>query len=208
MRNMKTKTIAIYLLTFFLLLGCCSIKKYTMLIGANLQEVAINMAIQDFSTKCNLFKKDSVFSVNFEDSVFYKAVLIQVDKEKYKDGRTHQWKRGDLLDGIASVEIGGNGDYQFYYSEKTKSRLPTRYVIKDGKLFYWWDKNYAVTEEIIAVLWRYNMLQTYSIIPVFSIDESQKGAHYYFCKNDLSKYKRVVTNIGLGYYKPPKLKCN
>ena len=208
MNKKKIKTIAIPLLAFFLLLGCCSIKKYTMLIGTNLQEEAINLAIEDFSTKCNLFKKDSVFSVTFEDSVFYKATLIQVDKEKYEDGRTHQWKRGNLLDGVASVEIGGNGDYQFYYSEETKSKLPTRYVIKDGKLFYWWDKKCAVTEEIIEVLWRYNMLQTYSIIPNFSIDESQKGAHYYFCKNDLSKYKRVVTNIGFGYYKPPKLKCN
>lgn len=208
MRNMKIKTITISLSTFFLLLGCCSMMKSTTLIRVNLQEEAIIIAIQDFSTKCNLFKKDSVFSVNFEDSVFYKATLIQVDKEKYKDGRTHQWKRGDLLDGIASVEIGGNGDYQFYYSEETKNKLPTRYVIKDGKLFYWWNKNCAVTEEIIAVLWRYNMLQTYSIMPDFSIDENQKGAHYYFCKNDLSKYKRVVTNIGLGYYKPPQLKCN
>ena len=205
MRNMEIKTITISLLAFSLLLGCCSIKKYTMLIRTNLQEEAINLAIEDFSTKCNLFKKDSVFSVTFEDSVFYKTALIQVDKEKYKDGRTHQWKRGNLLDGIASVEIGGNGDYQFYYSEETKNKLPTRYVIKDGKLFYWWDKKCAVTEEIIEVLWRYNMLQTYSIIPNFSIDESQKGAHYYFCKNDLSKYKRVVTNIGFGYYKPPKL---
>lgn len=208
MRNMKIKTITISLLAFFLLLGCYSMMKSTTLIGANLQEVAINLAIQDFSTKCDLFKKDSVFSVTFEDSVFYKAALIQVDKGKYKDGRTHKLKRGDLLDGIASVEIGGNGDYQFYYSEETKSKLPTRYVIKDGKLFYWWDKKCAVTEDIIAVLWRYNMLQTYSIIPNFSIDESQKGAHYYFCKNDLSKYKRVVTSIGLGYYKPPQLKCN
>ncbi len=205
---MNTKTITISLSTFLLLLGCSSIKKSATLIGVNLQEVAINMAIRDFSTKCNLFKKDSVFSVNFEDSVFYKATLIQADKGKNKDGRTHQWKRGNLIDGIVSVEIGSNNDYQLYYSEETKSKLPTRYVIKNGKLFYWWDKNCTVTEEIIAVLWRYNMLQTYSIIPDFSSDDSQRGADYYFCKNDLSKYKRVVTNIGLGYYKPPKLKCN
>lgn len=204
---MKTKTI-IVLSLFLLLFGCSSAKKIVMPTDENLQEEVINIAIQDFSTKCNLFKKDSVFSVFFDDSVFSKPTLIQVNKGEYKDGRTHQWKKGNLIDGIVSVEIGSNDDYQLYYSEETKSKLPTRYVIKDGKLFYWWDKNCTVTEEIIAVLWRYNILQTYSIIPDFSSDDSQKGAHYYFCKNDLSKYKRVVTNIGLGYYKPPKLKCN
>ena len=203
---MKTK-ILIFLAAFLLLLGCFSIKKSTTLIGTTLQEVAINSAIRDFSTNCDLFKKDSVFSVNFEDSVFYKATLIQADKEKYKDGRTHQWKRGVLYDGIASVEIAGS-HYQYYYSEETKGKLPTKYVIREGKLFYWWDNNYPVTEEIIAVLWRYNVLQKDYIIPDFSSDESQKVAHYYFCKNDLYKYKRVVTNIGLGYYEPPKLKCD
>ena len=119
--NMIIKTISISLSTFLLLLGCSSIKESTTLIGANLQEEAINMAIQDFTTKCNLFKKDAVFCVTYEDSVFSKATLIQVDKEKYKDGRTHQWKRGDLLEGIVCVEIGCNDNYQLYYSEETKS---------------------------------------------------------------------------------------
>ncbi|WP_147381184.1 hypothetical protein [Parabacteroides sp. AM08-6] len=203
---MKTKII-ISLSTFFLLLGCSSIKISTTEIGTNLQEVAINNAVENFSTNCNLFKNDSVFSVNFEDSVFYKSTLIQADKTKYKDGRTHQWERGDLYDGIVSVEIVGTR-YKYYYSEETKDKLPTKYVIKNGKLFYWWDDNYPVTEEIITVLWKYNILQKDYIISEFLSDDSQKGAHYYFCKNDLSKYKRVVTNIGLGYYKPPKLKCN
>ena len=95
MRNMEIKTITISLLAFSLLLGCCSIKKYTMLIRTNLQEEAINLAIEDFSTKCNLFKKDSVFSVTFEDSVFYKTALIQVDKEKY----------GELINGKEGIYL-------------------------------------------------------------------------------------------------------
>lgn len=204
--NMRTKII-IFLSALLLLIGCSSMKKTGTPIGVNLQEVAINIAIQNFSTKCNLFKKDSVFCVSFEDSIFSEPILIQVDREKYKDRRTHQWGKGNFLDGIVSVEIVVDY-YQQYYSEETKDKLPTRYVIRDGKLFFWRDDNYPVTEEIIAILWRYNVLQKDCIIPDFSSDDSQKGAHYYFCKNDLSKYKRVVTNIGLGYYKPPKLKCN
>ena len=94
----------ILLLIIFLLCGCVSLKKEMTQTGENMQAVAIHNAILDFSKSCKLYKNDSVFSVNFNDS--------------------------------------------------------------------------------------------------------DKGADYYFCKNNLSKYKRVVTNIGLGYYKPPKLKCN
>lgn len=182
--------------------SCSSSKKAMVTTGEDLQEATINNAILDFSQSCKLYKNDSVFNVNFEDSVFNSASLVQVDE------KTNRWERGALYPGVVSVEISGNGNYQYYYSEETKTKLPSRYIIKDGKLFYWWDDNIPVTEEVIAVLRRYNLLQTYSIIPDFSIDDSKKGADYYFCKNDLSKYKRVITNVGIGYYKPPKLKCS
>jgi len=204
--NMKVQKI-LYLSALLLMFSCSSLKKSMITTSENLQETAIHNAILDFSTNCNLFKKDSVFSVNFSDSVFNAANLVRVDERNYKDGRTHEWKRGSLYDGIVSVEISAFY-YQHFYSEETKEKLPSRYVIKDSKLFYWWDADYPVTEEIIAVLWKYNLLQTDLIIPEFPINDSQKSAHYYFCKNDLSKYRRVVTNIGLGYYSPPILNCN
>jgi hypothetical protein len=197
---MKTKKI-IYLSTLLLMFGCSSLKKSMIIISENLQETAIHNAILDFSTNCNLFKKDSVFYVSFSDSVFHEAILIRVDE------RTSRWKRGTLYDGIVSVGISADNDYQYYYSKETKDKLPSRYVIKNGKLFYWSDDNYLVTEEMIAILWKYNLLQTDFLIPDFSTDDSQKGVDYYFCKKDLSKYKRVITNIAIGYYKPPKLKC-
>ena len=203
--NMKAQKV-IYLSALLLMFGCSSLKSM-ITTGENLQETAIHNAILDFSKNCSLFKKASVFRVNFSDSVFNVAILERVDEKSYKDGRTHEWKRGSLYDGIVSVEISANVDYQYYYSEETKAKLPSRYIIKNDKLFYWWDDNYPVTEEIIAVLWRYNLLQTDLIIPEFTIDDSLKGAHYYFCKSNLSEYKRVITNIGLGYYKPPQLKC-
>jgi len=205
--QMKVQKI-IYLSALALMFSCSSLKKSMITTGENLQETAIHNAILDFSTNCSLFKKDSVFDVSFEDSVFNEGVWVRVDERTYKDGTTHIRKRGSLYDGIVAVEIGGQvTNYQYYYSEETKDKLPSRYVIKDGKLFHWWDDNYPVTEEMIAVLWKYNLLQTDLIIPEYSIDDNAKGADYYFCKSDLSKYKRVVTNIAIGYYKPPKLKC-
>lgn len=197
----------IYLLALLLMFSCSSPKGTMNSAGGNIKKIAIHNAISDFSTNCSLFKEDSVFSVNFKDSVFHEGTFIRVDERNYKDGRTHEWKRGTLYGGVVSVEINATLDYQFYYSEKTKEKLPSRYIIREGKLFFWWDDNYPVTEEIIAIFWKYNILQKYSIIPEYTIDDSKKGANYYFCKNDLSKYKRIITNIGIGYYKPPKLKC-
>lgn len=188
--------------------SCSSLKKSMITTGENLRDAAIYNAILDFSIRCNLFKQDSVFHVDFRDSVFNKSILVEVDKSTYKDGTTHIWQRGSLCDGIVNVGIIGSSDYQYYYSEETRANLPSRYIIKDGKLFYWWDSNYPVTEDMINILWKYNLLQECCIIPEFSINELEKGADYYFCKYNLSKYKRVITNIANGHYKPPKLKCN
>jgi len=212
---MKTKG-TILLLTILLLFGCSSVKNGIIQTRENLQETAICNAILDFSQSCKLYKNDSVFSVNFTDSVFGKAVLVQVDENSYKDRRTHEWKRGSLCNGLVAVGILAYPEYKFLFTANTKvgqkGHLPSRYIIKDGKLFYWFDDNYPLTQDMLDLLWKYNLLQDDEggliISPDNPINDRQKGVDYYFCKNNLLKYKRVVTNIGLGYYKPPKLKCN
>ena len=149
-------------------------------------------------------------SVNFNDSVFKGAVLIKDNEGAMR------WKRGSLYRGLVSVEIPASPEYKFLITSNTKvgckGHLPSRYIIKDGKLFYWFDDSYPLTQGMLDLLWKYNLLQDDDggliIFLDNPINDSKKGADYYFCKNDLSKYKRVVTNIGLGYYKPPKLKCN
>lgn len=198
--DMKTLKIVICF-AVLLLLGCSSLKNSMIKTGENIKEVAIYNAILDFSKKCSLFQKDSVFSVSFKDSL-YSLVLKQIDERNFR------WVRDRFYEGVVTVSILAFPEYQFYYSEETKGKLPSRYVIKAGKLFYWSDHNYTVTEEMLAVLWKYNLLQEDFLIPEFSTNDSQKGADYYFCKNDLSKYKRVITNKAIGYYDPPKLKCN
>ena len=206
---MKAPNIILLLITL-LLCGCVSLKKEMTQTGENMQAVAIHNAIMDFSKSCKLYKNDSVFSVNFNDSVFNEAVLVR-DNEG-----TMQWKRGSLYRGIVSVEISASPEYKFLITSNTKvgskGYLPSRHIIKEGKLFYWFDDSYPLTQEMLDLLWKYNLLQDDDsgliIFPDNPINDSKKGADYYFCKNDLSKYKRVVTNIGLGYYKPPKIKCN
>jgi hypothetical protein len=115
---------------------------------------------------------------------------------------------------MLAVRIGAS-HYRFLLTRDTKigskGKLPSRFIEKNGKLFYWWDDDYPLTEEVIAVLKKYNLFQDDNdgliTVPENPTNDAQKGAHYYFCRSDLTKYKKVVTNKGMGYYDPPKFEC-
>ncbi|MDR0231502.1 MAG: hypothetical protein LBI82_05220 [Dysgonamonadaceae bacterium] len=165
-----------------------------------------------------MYKNDSIFSVRFEDSVFYLALNLETG-QRYRD-KFYEDRVLVLISAhricVECEEHGLKFNDRFLYTAETivgsKGKLPSRYIEKDGKLFYWWDNDYPLTEEMLAILWKYDLLfdDTKGLVgfPQFSIDEKLKGVHYYFCRNNLSKFKRVVTNIAPGYYKPPKLNCN
>ena len=163
----------------------------------------INVAISDFVSRCSLFKKDSVFEVTVKDTL----VKLSFQSEQSR------WVLDTIYSDILVVKFSGLTNKEWYYSDAvigSKDKLASRYVIKNGKLFFWWDDNYPLTEETLAVFEKYNILTEVmerGWIPDFSIDDAKKGTHYYFCRKDASKYKRVVTNIATGYYEPPKLKC-
>lgn len=146
-------------------------------------------AISDFSKTTKLYKKDSVFSVE----------MLGLSNNK----------------DVIAVRIGKNGRKILLTKDAnigTKGKVPSRYIEKDGKLFFWWDDEYPLTENALAVFNRYNLLQDDNNgtikIPDFVTDDAQKAAHYYFCKGDLLKYKKVVTNKGIGYYDIPNLNCS
>lgn len=167
----------------------------------------IQNAILDFSNTCRLYEKDSIFSVSYEDSV-YRMVLDKLNNRNYK------WIRGEILEGLVAVSIVA--DYNSFLLTKeikvgSKGKLPSRYIEKNGKLFYWWDNDYPLTKEALNVYHKYNLLQDDKggeiKFPNFTIDDNQKAAHYYFCKENLIKYKKIITNEGIGYYNIPKLNC-
>lgn len=172
--------------------GCTSVKN-TFAKSGNYQDDAIQIAILDFSKTRKLFKKDAVFSVE----------LVGLSKN----------------DNVMIVRIGKN-NRKLLLTKDTKigstGKLPARYFEKEGKLFFWWDDSYPLTKEAFAIYKKYNLLQDDEngriAIADFIIDDAQKGVHYYFCKNDVSFYKRVIykrviTNRGVGYYTPPDIKC-
>lgn len=192
------------------LLGSCISFKYNSfnkeLIQTGSGNEAIHNAILDFSHIGKLYIKDSVFSVSFLDTL-YRKVLI-----KSNDG--YKWINGEINEGTIAVSIIASYN-KFLLTAETKAggrgKLPSRYVEKDGKLFFWWDNNYPLTEETLAVFNKYHLLQDDEggkiKFPEFEIDDSRKGVDYYFCRNNLTKYKKVIASKAIGYYEPPKLGC-
>ena len=198
------KSSVILLLLWLLLTDCYSQEKYIPQ-STNFAEFAIYEAITDFADNCRLFKQDSVFNVHVEDTSRY--VTLQRHQGILK------WVCDSVYTNILVIEILGKRDKIGYYPNAvvgSKGKLPSKYVIVKGKLFYWRDRDYPLTEEMLSVLKKYKVLTDMiydGMLPEYSINDAQKGASYYFCRNDLSKYKRVVTNIATEYYSPPKLKC-
>jgi hypothetical protein len=189
-----------------LLVGCKSPKEMQKPNGVPTDP--IGLAISDFMKTRAFKKKDSVYSVAFRDTLF-RMVLTKLD-----NGNA-EWIPGKLYDGIIAVRISAS-NYQFLLADEakvgSKGKLPSKFIVKNGKLFYWWDNNYPLTQEMLDILKKYDLFQDNQggliTIPINRTDDSQKGSHYYFCREDLSKFKRIVTNIGMGYYDPPNLNCS
>ena len=166
-------------------------------------EDCINVAISDFVSRCSLFKKDSIFEISVEDTL----VKLSFQSEQSR------WVLDTVYQNILVVVISGMDNKVWYFSDAiigSKGKLPSRYVIVKGKLFFWDDDDYPLTEETLSVFKRYNILTEVmerGMSPDNPINDAAKAADYYFCRDDASNYKRVVTNIATGFYDPPKLKC-
>ncbi len=186
--------------------GCVSFKEQLKQTGG--KNEAIQNAIIDFVNTSKLKRKDSVFSVAVYDTV-YSMVAKRIDD------RNFQWVGDKPFEKIIAVNILGAGDYQFLLTKEVKvgvkGKLPSRVLKMHGKIFYWWDDTYPLTQEAFDIFKRYHLLQDDQngvlTIPSNPIDDSRKGVDYYFCRNNLKSYKKVTTNRATGFYPVPDLVC-
>ena len=194
----------ILLLLWLLLVNSYSQEKYIPQ-STNFAEFAIYEAITDFADNCRLFKQDSIFHIRIQDTL--KHYTLQRNQGALK------WICDSVYANLFVINIIPSINKLFYLPDAvvgSKGKLPSRYVIVKGKLFYWDDDDYPLTEETLSVLKKYDALTDMindGMLPETVIDDSQKGASYYFCKNNLSIYKKVITNLSTGFYNPPKLRC-
>ena len=104
---------------------------------------------------------------------------------------------------------------------KTTDWFPTKYKEINGKLFLWHDSLVPLSKKVIEIIHSYGVLDSTDVkmdlgmLPddfedtrMVRMDDGLKGVDYYFCKDDISKYKKVKTSIATGYYTPPKLDCS
>lgn len=47
-----------------------------------------------------------------------------------------------------------------------------------------------------------------TLINNYLIDDSKKAEDFYFCKENLKRFKKVRTSIATGYYDIPKVDCS
>jgi hypothetical protein len=184
------------------LVGCSSFKNSFSSTGG--KDQAVVNAIIDFSNTSRLYKTDSVFLVSFYDTLFQK-VLLKVDERNYK------WTNGNPFENLSAVSISGiNGQNIYYRTDSTgigsSENGLSRYIEIDNNLFVWHDDKTPINKETLAIFKKYG-IGGYDPFRDVSRDDSKKGVHYFFCRNDLTKYKKVSTNIAIGYYDAPTIKC-
>lgn len=213
---MKAYRFIIFLLPL-LFVDCSSVRSSFFQEGNSIQEMATMNAITDFSKKSSIFRKESVFSVSFIDTIYTLRFEEVSELERISTGTrdTHRWVRDSLYQDLVAVIVFAKPYYQYYYKKGEKTgHLPSRYLITSGKLFYWRNLNYPVTNNMIDILSRYDLLQDSSIFPGYpeGMDlkkiKYRRSTAYFFCRNDLSKFKKDFRRTAIGYYKPPKLICD
>ena len=119
----------ILLITMLAVSGCAVWKKSLSANGDIY--VAINNCIIDFINTSNLFKADSIFAIDIiENEDIYVIGIGGAVNKIYPHIRDTIGAKNDLF--------------------------PNKYIIREGKLFYWNDSKQEITQEIIDVLSRYD----------------------------------------------------
>jgi hypothetical protein len=170
---------------FIFLFGSCSSLKDVMVAEGDHND-AVQNAIHDFLNTVKFNKKDRVFAVSIKD-INDEILGVSISRD------------------VNTLLVITEDSVEFSYHG-----FPTRYFEQGGKLFYWDDSTKNVTDDLIATFTRYDLVDTMIVniyIPERIIEHSIKGVDYYFCKDDLLKYKKVITRKAMGLYDPPKPKC-
>lgn len=162
---------------------------------------AVSNAIIDFVNTSKYFERDSVFEVGVAEREGYYIISIAGAYNKiYPQIRD---------------SIGAKDDI-----------FPTKFQIRDGKLFYWNDPDQAITQEMLDVLTRFNHIdfewrdREYNIplniadgdprvyyFPPIAINDGVEGVLYYICISNPLQYKKTGISHIRRHYRIPKLIC-
>lgn len=171
-------------------LGSCVTPKwkYALVSTGNIDD-AIENSITDFLHSSKLIKTDTVFNVLIENNDS-EVLIISIIRPS------------DLIRPGFKNKVGTYDNI-----------FPTKYRIKENKLFYWNDSTQAISQHIIDALIQYEHIDfSWSELPYEVIngvhDDGVEGLVYYICKNNFRNYKKTKTSNITRYYPAPTLNCD
>lgn len=172
------KRINFFSIIFLLFIVSCGIKKTTQSdVKYSFRERAINEFV-----KTNLFKKGKVFVV---DSLSLKKDIIYI--------------------GIIQDEM------KIFAFESETEKIPQCIEVNNSLFISYWKNGDFDIQESINLLKKYDILYENTDENYFSFeivtDDNKKSFDVFFCKNNNAVFKKVKSNIAVGYYDIPKLKC-
>lgn len=188
--NMNTKSIL--LIVIILIMVSCSSWKSQLLKSGSIDNARMN-AIIDFAYTMDLYKGDQF--------------VIVRNREDSNDIYTFSLLSDFQIAALTKDTIGASSEY-----------FPNRYIEVNNKLFLWVDKNAKITKEIVDILQKNNIIDsTYFMIEdgrlpsdyelIDNCIDSKKGVYYFICKNNPSKYKRIITSIIISKETYPEIEC-
>ncbi|RSK47174.1 hypothetical protein [Hymenobacter rigui] len=141
--------------------------------------------------------------------IFYKK-----DIKKFKNYNVFSVSEGIFKESISVVRIGRHNTenpllYKGSFSDMPANIYPTRVVVLNNNLFFWYDEHEPMNASTMEILKKYGVIKYKNIhyeINKLSIDDSQKAAHYYYCRTNMKNKKKFITNKGIGTY-DPNIKC-
>ncbi|MDB9721029.1 hypothetical protein OAA67_04035 [Winogradskyella sp.] len=196
---MKIKTPLIIIALLFVV--SCSSKKHN-LTSSNSNDATINNTITDFSQTDGLFKTNNVFEINKQNVLH--SVKGNIDKTNYRliNGEPHQSLINVTIK-ISTLHINENLKSEI----GTKSKIvPSRYSIKDEKLFYWWDLDHKVTQDTYDTLKSFGVIKTTDTID--NTNKKPEGVNYYYCSNNLAKFIKLKLNQDIANLNASPIFCN
>lgn len=112
------------------------------------------------------------------------------------------------------VSISGDNNKVIQHYSKiipNPNYFPNKYLELDNKVFYWTDSTVGPNKRIIPILKKHDLLDTtkYDGKSIPDLNKKfGKMVHYYFCKDDYSKYVKIDNPVNImGEYPFPKLEC-
>ncbi len=143
---------------------------------------ALEYAISDFSERNFWGSKDSTFSVT--------AKVIDEDVIAIS-----------LSGSMGKIVVTPEPGYEAIWANQ--------YIEKVGRLFYWRDENIKKNPQIISKLIEFDLIEYVESISEVELtnDHAKKSYDYFFCKKDLSTFKRFKSRQLVGDYPTPRLRC-